>query len=165
MPIKSSTTSALQAEVRGLKIRTTLALAVAAIALGIAWAGNRSTRVVAESVALRDAEGRARAVLELDDDGAPRLVFYDEAERRRVQLGLAPGGGAGLVVTDAQDHPRLALGATDDGPQLSLFDEHGALRALLGAGTATDTDTGEQLALPATFTILDSDGHVLHRVP
>ncbi len=165
MPAKNPSSTALTAEIRGLKLRATIAMILAALALGLAWAGQRSTRVVAESIALRDAEGRARAVLELDEAGEPRLVFYDAQKHRRMQLGLAPGTGAGLVLLDAEDRPQLALGATRAGPQLSLFDGRGALRALLGAGTATDPASGEATELPVTLSILDEQGVPVYRAP
>lgn len=165
MPVSSRSSQELAAAVRGLRIRTTVALLVAAVALGVAFAGRSSGRVVVERLTLEDAEGRPRAVLDADDAQAPRLVLYDEEGRGRLQLGLAPGAGAGLVVLDDAGRPQLALGATDAGPQLSLFDRDGALRALLGAGTATDPGSGEAATLPISLSILDADGQPVWRAP
>jgi len=66
-------------------------------------AGGRTVR--ANKFVLEDENGKARAILTVDEDG-PRLSLLDDAGK-----------------------PRAALGVTADGPMLALLDANGKVRA------------------------------------
>jgi hypothetical protein len=91
---------------------------------------NRKHRVVeAEKFVLRDAAGRRRAELALDEE-RPLLALFDAEDRVRCRL-LVDAAGAGLAFYDEQERTRIALGQVkEEGAQLALFD--GAEQANIG---------------------------------
>jgi hypothetical protein len=107
----------------------------------------------AHGLVLRDGEGRARALLETEPDGSPRLSFANPSGQRLADLtvfGDAPrlalassdgvsffavslqmDGSSRLEISD-RTRARAVLGAGDDGsPMLALVDSKGRVRAEL----------------------------------
>lgn len=75
------------------------------------------TRILnASAVALRDGQGRLRAMLaaELPDSGGPGLTLYDSDGQTRAVLGLS-GPGAILALSDSDGQPVARLGVEADG--------------------------------------------------
>lgn len=111
--------------------------------------------IVAGEFQLVDKKGRVRAVLGVNDEDEPCLLFLDENEQRRISF-YVEDGQPGIDLADKNEHVRASLGLDDnsqpslflldekekvrasltlledDGPSLDLLDENEALRASLG---------------------------------
>ncbi len=103
---------------------------------------------------LTDTSGKVRAVLKCSPVGSPNLLFLDDHEHTRMQLGLAgdaggltlydaagqgrgyvslePDGNTGIALLDAKGKLRLAMRLKPDGsPSISMNDPEGNARAVL----------------------------------
>ncbi len=110
--------------------------------------------VSAREFRLTDANGKVRAELKCNPVGSPNLLFLDDHEHTRLQLGLAgdaggltlydsagqgrgyvslePDGNTGIALLDANGKLRLAMRLKPDGsPSISLHDPAGNARAVL----------------------------------
>ncbi len=102
---------------RRLKRRLAVVLVGAAGLLLMGQASDRvtATTVVARSVEtqsllIRDATGKVRALLDADAAGPVSLTFSDKDGRERSAIGVGPAGGVGLVFRDKDGGIRAALG-------------------------------------------------------
>lgn len=104
-------------------------------ALGIMGQIVRGRVVEAESVVIKDAQGKRRVSLGLDANGAPTLRFQDKDGTMRAVLGLLPAGGPSLAFFDRAGMIRteLSLGS-DGGSDLYFLDQQSRAMVRLFAG-------------------------------
>jgi len=107
--------------------------------------------VEAERFVLRDARGRAGAMLGWEADDTPRLVLHDPTGQPRTVLAIGAGGAPGLTLLDADGKTvRAALVVGPDGaPGLALFDPAGKPRlaaALFHASGSARATSGREPA-------------------
>ncbi len=71
--------------------------------LSAAWPGDQAKTVESEQFVLRTSKGAVSAKLYTAEDGFPKLDFYDESGRVRIELGLGMDGqgGHGLMICEA----------------------------------------------------------------
>jgi len=70
------------------------------------------------------------------------------------------------VLVDENRNPRVALIGGKLGPAVSLFDEKGKGRAVLGSASLETARTGaKEITAPSSLTLFDSKGKVLWRAP
>ncbi len=115
----------LERENRRLKVvgSATLLSVAGVLFLGAVAASPKSLE--AERIVVRDAQGKARMVLAVGDEG-PALTFMDQNGKLRAHLGVTKEGPA-LDLLDATEHPRAELMLADDhGPTLNFYDAKGA---------------------------------------
>ena len=122
-----------------------LAIAVAVVvasgsAATHAQPANVAAVVEARQFVLRDADGRARAILRMDADG-PVLAMHHEEGKASVRVAATKTGGS-LLFRDARGLPRAALGLIGDRghPQLGLQDENA--RGVVTVGWVQNIDEG-----------------------
>jgi hypothetical protein len=87
--------------------------------------------IVADAFVLRGPDNSASAVLAIDQNGLPRLIFQDH-ERKKAALSLAilPNGKPSIYMEGADSG--LSIGITDDDtPFVSIFGHGQKLRAVL----------------------------------
>ena len=76
----------------------------------------------ARSFVLVNPKGNERATLSTDKNGAPRFVLRDEADKKRIEIGVRNGEPI-LVACDATEHHRIGIGVDGgDNPHLILND-------------------------------------------
>jgi len=130
--------------------------------------------VVAEKFVLRDASGRAHAVLGTVNKRAVSLALIDKNGKPRVVLGVSSDGSSSLSFYDKDVNRRAVLGLrADDSPDLALLDKDGKLRARLslndeGSATLVFTDSGGKISASLIGTRLaffDRDGKVIWSAP
>lgn len=157
------------------------ALVAVVVPLGVvllagAWAQDRPGRVEVRELILRDADGKARGLLGMTDDGPqfslfgadakPQLVMalnrfgsgvtLNDAEGRpRMGMAVLPNGSTELTLTDSAGRPRAQLLVQDDVPRLNLLDPQGNARAVVlaadeFAGLAFFDDGGNRRVLLAS---------------
>ncbi len=115
----------LERENRGIKIAGSIALLGAAGALFLGLAAPPTKTVEAELFILRDAQGKARMMMSVGDEG-PALTLLDKNGKLRVNLGVDKEGPA-LDLLDAAENPRAQLLISDDkGALLNLYDAKGS---------------------------------------
>lgn len=115
----------VERENRGFKIAGSLALLGAAGALFLGLAAPPAKTLEAELFIVRDAQGKARMLLSVGDEG-PALTLLDNNGKLRVNLGVDKDGPA-LDLLDAAESPRAQLMITEDqGPRLNLYDAKGS---------------------------------------
>ncbi len=78
--------------------------------------------VTTQELILVDQSGRPRAYLDVKQDGAAYLIFYDAQGRERHALGVDALGQPALALLAADEKPRLALRLHDDAPSVHLAD-------------------------------------------
>ena len=83
----------------------------------------------AQAIELVDDRGRARASLEVEDDGQTVLRLRDANGTIRVKLG-ASEDGSGLVLLDDATEPGIHLLAKATGPSLTLKAKNGTERRI-----------------------------------
>jgi hypothetical protein len=136
-------------------------------------AGGCHEAIAAGEFQLVDKNGHVRAVLGLNDEDEPRLLFLDGNEKPRLSIYLEDGQ-PGINLADNTEHVRATLGLDDDSqPSLLLLDEkekiHASLTMAGGEGPGLDLfDDNEMLraslallrgdALPS-LTLVDKKGH------
>ncbi|VTT99124.1 Marine sediment metagenome DNA, contig: S06H3_S19206 (Fragment) OS=marine sediment metagenome GN=S06H3_52965 PE=4 SV=1 [Gemmataceae bacterium] len=103
-------------------------------------ANNVPAVIEARQFILRDADGRARAILRMDADG-PVLAMHHEEGKASVRVAATKTGGS-LLFRDARGLPRAALGLIGDRghPQLGLQDENA--RGVVTVGWVQNIDEG-----------------------
>ena len=115
----------VERENRSLKIGGSIALLGVAGALFLGLAAPPSKTLEAELFIVRDAQGKARMILAVGDEG-PALTLLDKDGKLRVNLGVDKEGPS-LDLLDAAESPRAQLMITDDkGPRLNLVDNKGS---------------------------------------
>ena len=87
----------------------------------------------ANQFVLEDANGKTRALLDVDKDGVPGLYLYDETATPRVMLGLGTYGSV-LAMFDRNGKNRASLAVSNDGTSLRLSDDNGKPRVRLTVG-------------------------------
>lgn len=85
-------------------------------------------------LAVTDADGQARAILQVSVSGQPTLSFLDRNRRTRLTLGLQDGDDSAVVFNGMNEQPRLAL--TPAG--LTVYDPAGRRGARISVMTAAD---------------------------
>lgn len=148
----------VERENRRLKeVGSVVLVAVASLVLMGQAVPNVAKVVEAERFVLRDASGKLRAELAVDDNGAAYLSILDrEGKGSRAMVAVLPNGSGGLVVSDREGKAtaQLDLGLFDgDKPGLRLFQE--GLRAEL----ALRSDGTAHLSLS------DKGGKVIWQAP
>lgn len=89
--------------------------------------------VEAEKFILRDAQGKIRAGLALNPDGALRLLLADKAGKPRADLSVLDDGRAGLSLIDKNGVIRAGLTLLPTGaPDFGLADAKGNVRVGIG---------------------------------
>ena len=87
--------------------------------------------IAAEEFQLVDKNGHVRAVLGVNDEDEPRLLFLDGNEKSRLSI-YVEEGQPGIDLADKNEHVRATLGLDDDSqPSLLLLDEKEKVRASL----------------------------------
>jgi hypothetical protein len=127
---------------RGVAVIAIAAAAVVASGSAATHAqpANVAAVVEARQFVLRDADGRARAILRMDADG-PVLAMHHEEGKASVRVAATKTGGS-LLFRDARGLPRAALGLIGDRghPQLGLQDENA--RGVVTVGWVQNIDEG-----------------------
>ncbi len=85
----------------------------------------------ASRLTLRDHDGKARAVLEIDKDGAPYLSFYDPDDKPRIQIGIGKEGGPEVAILHKEDTGAIVLSVTPHGVSQLFMQEVGGYMAHL----------------------------------
>jgi hypothetical protein len=98
--------------------------------------------IAAEEFQLVDKNGHVRAVLGLNDEDEPRLLFLDGNEKPRLSI-YVEEGQPGIDLADKNAHVRATLGLDDNSlPSLFLLDEketvHASLALVEGEGPSLD---------------------------
>ena len=115
----------VERENRRLKIAALTALLGLGGAFSLGAAASPPQKLEAETIVLRDAQGKSRIVLGVDEEG-PGIAFLDTKGKLRLNLGLAKEGPA-VDLLDAAEHPRATLLLTEDhGPSLHFVDKKGS---------------------------------------
>jgi hypothetical protein len=115
----------VERENRSLKIGGSIALLGVVGALFLGLSAPPSKTLDAELFIVRDAQGKARMILAVGDEG-PALTLLDKDGKLRVNLGVDKDGPA-LDLFDAAESPRAQLMITEDkGPRLNLYDNKGS---------------------------------------
>ena len=126
----------------------------------------------ARQFALRDAQGRVRAVLGTTKEGNVQFMLQDVGGRDRLRLSVLPDGGAGVAFVDSAGRSRMVLGLLpDQSASVVLADPGGKTRTVLGLGangssTIIFADKGGTARAGlgvdtrgvGTFTLLDRNG-------
>lgn len=90
--------------------------------------------IAAEEFRLVDKNGNVRAVLELNEDGQPRLLFFDKDDKLRISF-YVENEAPGVELLDTNEITRAALGLGSNGqPSLQLLDKNEKVHALLQMG-------------------------------
>lgn len=152
-------------------------LAMAGLAVGIVALVWTPKTIRARSFIVEGENGAARATLQatiLDVGGWPGLTLYDENGKRRAWLS-ADKDGAGLILFDENLKGRAGLNMDEKGtPILSLCDENGKVRVALGmdgngAGLGLSDENGKvRVALSTSnggpgLALADENGKVIWR--
>jgi hypothetical protein len=116
--------------------------------------------IAAEEFQLVDKNGHVRAVLGLNDEDEPCLLFLDDNEKRRISF-YVEDGQPGIDLADKNEHVRATLGLDDDSqPSLFLLDEkekvHASLTLVEGEGPGLDL-FDENEVLRASLNLLKMD--------
>lgn len=116
--------------------------------------------IAAEEFRLVDKNGSVRAVLGLNDEDEPRLLFLDDNEKFRLSIYLEDGQPS-IDLADNNEHVRATLGLDDDSqPSLLLLDEkekvHASLTMVEGEGPGLDL-WDENEVLRASLNLLKMD--------
>lgn len=95
---------------------------------------NAESKVIrANQFILEDANGKARAVLDVGRDGTPGFYLYDENATPRALLGVT-SYGAMLALCDTAGKTIASLAVSADGPSLRLSDAQGRPRLRVDVG-------------------------------
>lgn len=113
--------------------------------------------------------GGSRLVLSGDDDG----TFVTVVSGASPAVAISQGGSMGtvlaprsLTVLDERGRTRAAVEVTRDKPSVSITDENGQVRAVLGHGTPVTRTVGTQLfKTESSFVMFDSGGQVTWFAP
>ena len=115
-----------------------IAICVLLAGMGLFVMGQAKTRdvkkvVEAEKFILRDAQGKIRAGLALNADGALRLLLADQEGNPRADLSVLDNGRAGLSLIDKNGVIRAGLTTLPTGaPDFGLADAEGNVRVGIG---------------------------------
>ncbi len=123
-------------------------------------AGGYHEAITAEEFQLIDKNGHVRAVLGLNDEDEPCLLFLDDNEKRRISF-YVEDGQPGIDLADKNEHVRATLGLDDDSqPSLFLLDEkekvHTSLTMVEGEGPGLDFFDDNEV-LRASLALLKGD--------
>lgn len=123
-------------------------------------AGGCHNVIAAEEFCLVDKKGNVRAVLGLNDEDEPCLLFLDENENHRISV-YVDDGQPGIDLADPNEHVRATLGLDDDSrPSLLFLDKeekvHASLMLLEDEGPGSDF-FDENEVLRASLTLLKMD--------
>jgi len=103
----------------------------------------------ATGIMLFDTEGNARSGFTLEKNGDPFLFFGDKGNRGRFAIGTLPNAdGVGIFMQGSDGGQRLFIGLVDDLSTLTLQDNDGKPRLIVGVNK-----TGE-----LTFQAVDANG-------
>lgn len=121
---------------------------------------------------VRDDEGRVRATLGTNREGAAQLLLQDGNGRERLRISVLADGGAGVAFVDSTGQSRMVLGLLpDQSASVVLADGGGKTRTVLGLspngastilfadkGGTTRAGLGVDARGTGTFTLLDRSG-------
>ena len=116
--------------------------------------------IAAGEFQLVDKKGNVRAVLGLNDEDEPCLLFLDDNEKRRISF-YVEDGQPGIDLADNNEHVRATLGLDDNGePSLLLLDKeekaHASLSIVEDEGPGLDF-FDENEVLRASLALLKED--------
>ena len=90
--------------------------------------------IAAEEFQLVDKKGHVRAVLGLNEDEQPRLLFFDKHDKLRISF-YVEDEEPGVELLDTNEKTRAALGLGNNGqPSLQLLDKNEKVHAVLEMG-------------------------------
>jgi hypothetical protein len=146
---------------------------IAAVVAGFLGAAPKAPRVVeADRFVLRDDDGRARALLTMDEK-SPTLALFNEQGKARLTL-RAAADGATLSIKDGSEAVAEVL-VTEEGPGVKLLSGRssvlvGIVRDGIGLGIVDRTGAPrERLVITprgdSVFDLFDRNGRVLFRAP
>lgn len=81
--------------------------------------------VEAQRFVLKNVEGKVRAELSTARNNEPKLWFYGEDGKRRIEVSLLSDGTAGVWLLDRQERIRAGLSMMEEEPSLRLRDQDG----------------------------------------
>lgn len=156
---------------RPLRAVALLAVSVPVGLVGWSLGGGASRHLEAESLVLRDSEGRVRAKLVADRSGVAKIALLDADGQDRVALRASARGEAAVELYEG-GRLRLSLGSGPGGQtRVVLSDGKGGPAARLVVGP--NDHTGLELSAPgrrlrlgtdgvrSAITVTDASGHVL----
>lgn len=115
----------LERENRNLKILGLVAALGLTGALFLGSAAPPAKTLEAETIVIKDPQGRGKIILSVGDDG-PAVTLVDKNGKLRANLGMTQDGPA-LDLLDAAESPRAELLFHEkNGPLLNFFDSKGA---------------------------------------
>ncbi|MBI4589738.1 MAG: hypothetical protein HY725_12950 [Candidatus Rokubacteria bacterium] len=121
---------------RGAALVSLLGFAIIAL-MGQTSPSSVSKILEAERFVLRDASGRARAILGIQADGSVGLEFSGETGKPAVTLAALRDGAVALELRDRSGRSRASLGVQPNGAaRLGFYDQDGKARAGLSTMTA-----------------------------
>lgn len=93
----------------------------------------RSKNVVASNYLLENSNGDGIALLGVGSDGTPSLALFDAQKKARVLIGLRMNGSPYLSLADPQKVVRITLSLNNQNtPTLTMTDQQRQTRAVLG---------------------------------
>lgn len=113
---------------------TLLAIVFAGLFLmGQTSGSTRSKGIEGENFVLKDAAGKTRAALTVNNTGTVQLALADQDEKIHVQLSVSNNGRTNLSLTDNKGIIRAGLALLADGtPDFGLADSAGEVRIGIG---------------------------------
>lgn len=115
----------LERENRNLKVIGLVAMLGLTGALFLGSTSAPSKTLEAETIVVRDPQGRGKIILAVGDDG-PAVTLVDKNGKLRANLGMTREGPA-LDLLDVAESPRAELMFTEEhGPLLNFFDSKGS---------------------------------------
>lgn len=172
----------LERENRNMK-RFGALLLIAATTLILMGQAGKNRALDADSLAIRDANGRIRIELGIGDDTSPTLRMYGGSDNKNASLVLHSNQkGSSLSFVTWPSVPFLSLSSEgDDGPALVLQDRTGGasiqpasvstwdndkFSSYLGRANTVDTKTGANIRTSAaSLTLFGKDGKVIWQAP
>jgi hypothetical protein len=141
-------------------------LALAGLGLTLSRVQWRGGTVEAATFILKGPAGTPLAFLKAPD-GQARLELLDQEGKVRAALGLEADGAPGLKLCDGKQAPRAELSLASVGdPTLNLRDQAGGLRAALGNVGPQNLGPEATLVRPtASLTLFDEKGRVTWLAP
>ncbi len=119
---------ALEAKLKRVRILAWLAVVVAAGSLAWGLLGSGTSIAEGKMWLVRDEQQRVRAMFGVSESGVG-LTMYDSTGQMRLDLGLAPNGGPGLLLISPKGEPVATINLnTDAVPTLRLTDVASGVR-------------------------------------
>ena len=125
--------------------------------------------ITAEQFQLVDKEGNMRVIIGMSPKGEPVLGFTDENGKTRIFLGLTSADGETwpiLKFRDAAEDMRISISGGNGNPRISVLDEYGNSRAVIGCAALKATDTGSLETKPeSSISLFDDEGKMIWATP